>query len=850
MFTFGCGKQQLGTEQGPLHFPFVNLVKMPLSISDWLEEQLEIRGIESTYYSRYIMNLFYADNNEMFQPGDEFMYEELKPNGKKQKRGRRARTRLWKRHADTNAQRIKRSAAVECLMSAVEQNCEAESLIDELCEKFKEVNSEMATSSSNDLPPVATVRKPFEKSTLNPEEKYFQAFSPLQLDLNQDNFYFPSGNLVAEKWPSNNNNYDPFDFFTTEYFTESPKNTKLKPKRLFSDSMKSIYQTDGSPRTGFKRNHFGTHLSKDNLANWEFISNEDNYRNVERCLDFNGFPVEFNQQVQNDSPTSRMTLWLKNTDSENNAQWLLDNLVKRNETVEEKPNYLSLYPDSIWSNGITSDKTEERRSTWPNYNSEEEEEEESAIRQEYQHRPKQAKLEVESALKEEYNRELAGRAGKIDTYDEIIGGTILSDGSLLSPSQIQKDIYDFGLLSPGTEFEKRQDNQISLFSNNSNKRVENWENVPTLMKCVPGNSAFCEYVRPTITTTNCFSTATFQPPKLSSLPVNSAGLEKMADAKPDAAPEMYFEPIKPVEDPIVHEEDVGLKFEDGTTFAIRGSPNKVEFLKTNDDSLLLRSEGGEVKRYLEYKTPNDDSFTQSYFSTESAKQFTIKFPVHSSNDKSCQTVDEPEEEYNNLLSEEVEKSVDLNLAHIFDEHHLDTKERFLGDFEIGHRNIFLTEDEVDRPDSLCEHDEISWGPIPKNSKNRSNCRNNAEANCADIWEDEPRIEEIWNWTIWPWSKHKAIPTTFTEVTTKLREECKAEADNLFSDLNVFQLSCSEFYEFKSALSSKIKRDGDLEIKRRHSSSPSKCSIWNLTSNLKEDCCLNLPTHPGRRSVTL
>lgn len=45
---------------GSMKYP--QLVSMPSEISDWLEEQLEARGIDSVVYTRYILSLLHRDS--------------------------------------------------------------------------------------------------------------------------------------------------------------------------------------------------------------------------------------------------------------------------------------------------------------------------------------------------------------------------------------------------------------------------------------------------------------------------------------------------------------------------------------------------------------------------------------------------------------------------------------------------------------------------------------------------------------------------------------------------------------------------------------------------------------------
>lgn len=96
---------------------YPQLVSMPLAVQNWLEEQLEARGIDAAIYSRYILSLLRPDT---FDHPDSF---DLSTNTK---------------------------------------NCGIESLVDELCAKLKEiqgeaevqkdVNSSVKTASTEDLP--------------------------------------------------------------------------------------------------------------------------------------------------------------------------------------------------------------------------------------------------------------------------------------------------------------------------------------------------------------------------------------------------------------------------------------------------------------------------------------------------------------------------------------------------------------------------------------------------------------------------------------------------------------------------------------------------------------------------
>lgn len=51
---------------------YPHLVSMPSAVSDWLEEQLEARGIDAVVYTRYVLSLFYRDPIDVIYPDTDF----------------------------------------------------------------------------------------------------------------------------------------------------------------------------------------------------------------------------------------------------------------------------------------------------------------------------------------------------------------------------------------------------------------------------------------------------------------------------------------------------------------------------------------------------------------------------------------------------------------------------------------------------------------------------------------------------------------------------------------------------------------------------------------------------------
>ncbi|KAJ8952873.1 hypothetical protein NQ318_006489 [Aromia moschata] len=163
---------------------YPQLVSMPSAVSDWLEEQLEARGIDAVVYTRYILSLLHTHTVDVIYPDEDLQFSRLKKEVRRSSgdRKRFRRSSDWWRHAQADAEQIKRSAAVECLMSASDQNCEIESLVDELCEKLKEVGSEPNSPSTNADDTSAPAPKEPQNQKITPQElaeKYYAAFPPL-----------------------------------------------------------------------------------------------------------------------------------------------------------------------------------------------------------------------------------------------------------------------------------------------------------------------------------------------------------------------------------------------------------------------------------------------------------------------------------------------------------------------------------------------------------------------------------------------------------------------------------------------------------------------------------------------
>ncbi|CAG9772609.1 unnamed protein product [Ceutorhynchus assimilis] len=910
---------------------YPQLVSMPSAVSDWLEEQLEARGIDSEVYTRYILSLLHAHTLDVIYPEDDLTFSKFKKDGGRgvvsYKRSRRTDT--WWRHAQADAEQIKRSAAVQCLMSAAEQSCEIESLVDELCEKLKEVNPKGDNSPSKSNQDENILKEPFISNPKELAERYFAAFPPL--NNKQENSYFSSNiHLVSSKWPSPEK--ERADSVAAKWTNSgSPKKAKRKPKRqLKTTNLKPEFtMSNNRNRFGNKRTHCGRNLTKemeDNIANWEFVyNNNNNYQDEDQCLSpimAEAFPDDVD--MCDDSPICRIHEWLENVDSETDLKPVqADTSSKRKRLYEKKPapTYFSLYPSTIWSdnkipiNNNNNDK-------WANNNFEygqptvqdgalqrhsltswQLDGEDCAIREEYQqHEPTQRG--EESAIKDEYNdrpygyyKHLASAPHLDSLWDSNRNETIIDfkeDGG-----------YAYGLNEINKDSIKRQDDEF-IRENNANRALElvirpslpsafcphclndsNCNNqagtelsycssfvsdkMLRLMKVNHSlcSSAFKEYSKPIhlpFLQNGPFSRPFGRPIKrpypaeVRKVPVASSSLWVSEDQK-KSSPDIFFKPIKEIPLPAEKEEKV---YEDGTTFLINANIDKVKFQRSSSGSLMVETEFGVSKKYLEYKwrSPNHKPVENS--SEEERSELIVKFWVKS-NDKSCQTSENPNESH---------EDAQLGTSADYRDAFRDTVDSDDGDvlnWNTSPEELLGRElEDHDSANSLCETDEIDWSYDPKIWKNHNakypwpkNLANKSLSDwdtMKDIW-CEPKTGSTWD--------TKAKESTLLgetkakfEIDDKLREEMNEEAESLLSDLNSLQLTLAakmvneEEEEFENNVVLKINEpvkndDGPREKKRRHSYMNNNTDMWSFATRLQEDCLINdMPTVPTRRSVTL
>ncbi|XP_006819553.1 uncharacterized protein LOC102808348 [Saccoglossus kowalevskii] len=149
------------------------------SLQSWLGHELEVRGIDAMIYTRYILSILQQDNldveRELLQsPGENTLQRPGKDICKSGK-GKNV-----KRPKSLDVEDFKKSTAVKCLQSVVEQECDIENLVEELCVRLKSLHAEQSAGVSLVSSPRGLQSS--DSGSEYPEsdpEKYYEAFPAL-----------------------------------------------------------------------------------------------------------------------------------------------------------------------------------------------------------------------------------------------------------------------------------------------------------------------------------------------------------------------------------------------------------------------------------------------------------------------------------------------------------------------------------------------------------------------------------------------------------------------------------------------------------------------------------------------
>ncbi|XP_075400779.1 uncharacterized protein KIAA0232 homolog isoform X2 [Tenrec ecaudatus] len=142
-------------------------------VQTWLGQELEKCGIDALVYSRYVLSLLLHDSCDydlQEQENDIFLGWE------------KGACRKWgksKKCSDLTLEEMKKQAAVRCLRSASDESSGIETLVEELCSRLKDLQSEQEEKThkkSDGSPSPEAELSPTAKDQV---EMYYEAFPPL-----------------------------------------------------------------------------------------------------------------------------------------------------------------------------------------------------------------------------------------------------------------------------------------------------------------------------------------------------------------------------------------------------------------------------------------------------------------------------------------------------------------------------------------------------------------------------------------------------------------------------------------------------------------------------------------------
>ncbi|XP_057662395.1 uncharacterized protein LOC130897516 [Diorhabda carinulata] len=542
---------------------YPQVVSMPSAVSNWLDEQLEARGIDAVVYTRYILSLLHSHTVDVLYPEDDFQFthSHSKKEVRKFNRGYTGSHRSsadWWRHAHVEAERIKRSAAVECLLSASEQNCGIESLVDELCDRIKNVNTseENIEQTENSTPEEINEK-------LTPQEqaqKYFAAFPPLSSFSPIDNRF------LAERRRRKTLCASPIRKNSTKSAKEITSISRVLFKET-NDTMRARCQVkqrlsclgrNKNMKSNTITNWDLTLLSNNNLINYTGLKQKEDSpasKDSDSCVNESEDLYE-EDNIFNDLPVDIINL----LDSPRPHDQRVEIMNIANMRDTGKRNFIPYGPgiiSSIWSNDEQDIIFEN------NYN---------------------------SSIDASFTIVNADRCRRKLFNDKP--GILAEDGIA--------DEENRDMVENRINFEADQRLAFSLMKLNHNKETSGFREVP------PGSLCQLKPLNPIAKPSKALGTNFINHGDNSEDLLNS---EKS-----------YFKPISEKTD---SELSQPTKYADGSTFAISNKFEKINYKKTESGTMFLENELGERKRYFEYKPPHArrpiDEFILRYNISENNK---------------------------------------------------------------------------------------------------------------------------------------------------------------------------------------------------------------------------------------
>ncbi|XP_018580144.1 uncharacterized protein LOC108917844 isoform X2 [Anoplophora glabripennis] len=766
---------------------YPQLVSMPSAVSDWLEEQLEARGIDAVVYTRYVLSLLHTHTVDVIYPDEDLQFSRLK------------------------------------------KNCEIESLVDELCEKLKEVNSEPGSpASQTDSTSTTTALKDTQKHKITPQElaeKYYAAFPPLCPQS-------PSKLIsLLPKWkpatsPIKKKNVRKQNNRQTTYENKLHCNGEMirarnqsKPRFNYLNRNKS-----GICRRSAER--------ADNINNWELCALGSNNKksvgqklknvSIEDTLDQ---CVEVNRDIwTNDDDEMKMY-----DDLPVDIQELLDSPCPQDDTVEMmnmanmrddgKRNFIPYgtnITSSIWSNDTYDNK----------FNASVE------------------GADSDSMLDFKFSSITIDNGNQDVPWPTMTPAAENATNSFFESSRGKRSLFLEGFRSLPDDWKASKEEcfenehllnhlAVSLMKLNHNKEKSCFTEIIPRPK--PVSQAFNPFSR----TSSMFSFSSR----------HAVGFER---EKEDllTSERSHFKPINEK-----MENRAQGQYADGATFVISNSLDKVDYKRSESGSMLLETEFGQSKKYWEYKleesTPSPDL------------EFILKFSI-CQNDKACQTEEMSELDF---------KAVGENGGKQKSENAEESIEEYRCTCPVFKMNAPCMDNAPEgclvhpaRPESMIG--EILW---KYEAKTCEKCNNNNVAWNAD-WLKGGQVDSEWDSQSLRniWNGGEVCETCLNlngggdgrpPPSLQLREDISQDGEQLLSDLSSLQKTYMEelpLTEISCDIDEIVPSATPKERKRRHSfiaahvdeAGLESRGSWSFASRLEEDCLIQMSTLPTLRSVTL
>ncbi|KAK4882746.1 hypothetical protein RN001_006065 [Aquatica leii] len=818
---------------------YPQLVSMPSEISDWLEEQLEARGIDAVVYTRYVISLLNRDSVDIVSPDQDLHFTQLNKEVRRSGSGRK-RFRCfseWREYAQTDVEQLKRSAAIECLMSASDQNWGIESLVDELCEKLKEIKSDPNTSTESTASSINS-----DCQTISPQDlakKYYAAFPPL------------NNNKPAET-PSNLVTLIP------KCFTSPKKKGARRQNRSASFDDKLHYKVDNDSlkknnskqRLGYfskSRNELGYSRSmaksmerSESMTDWDlflFTNNTKNKLGNKSSDKFGNITEEkvttLQNEVTKEQPKIEDNRHLWNDEESMNIcddlpvdiLELLDSPSPRDYTIEMmnlanmrnagNKNFIQCGTNittSIWSFDAEIDNSTMFENT---FNSSRDQPETILG------------IKFKSLTVGNNNLEsIWSNPSDIEDTDTNFFFENYKKSSFLNSTNSNSFYSDFQTSNPwisaasGIEkFQKWSDAEYfdnddylqnvtkSLMKLNHNREESSF------MEVIPkSNSNIYNFFNRPISMTHM-------------LPQGNKHSAEKEDENLLTSIHSHFRPINSVNN--LHEYRNKKQYADGTSFVISGSLDSPNYKRSDSGSQYLETDYGSPKKLLEYKNKVDKS-------PKSA--LVLKFFVHQ-NDKACQTetMNISDVEMENSQEVPYKKRVMSEPEEFFfpgDEEMLKDEQKF---YKYKQANVNETkmgysfDEDLNNDFKETEKNNVLAEMWKGESKQCEKC-NYAKSLWNSNWTKDDSIEAIWQLdtdslgNIWNGAKVCSsclgmnggrLPPNSQQ--SQLREDISQDGEQLLSDLSILQKSYMEqlpVSEITYDISELI--TGSKERKRRHS----------------------------------